>query len=130
MTKRSKLLYAAIAAAALAVGTGYAVAGDQAAPHPYAAFARDRSAWRRLTGTVEERLRAGPYVYLRVRTKTGDAWVVTLHGTAAQAGAVRVTVVGEAASFDSARLGRTFAPLHFGIVRPDDNAALPLAERN
>jgi hypothetical protein len=70
-----------------------------------------------LCGQVEERLPAGSYLYLRVREATGDShWVATLRSTAAATHQVEVKVMARAEHFASRRLGRDFAPLHFGAV--------------
>jgi hypothetical protein len=78
--------------------------------------ASGRSTFR---GAVEERLSAGSYVYLRVRTEAeGGVWVASLAAaTPLSAEAVDVRVLGRAESFPSKRLSRTFSPLVFAIVR-------------
>ncbi|ACY16827.1 hypothetical protein [Haliangium ochraceum] len=69
-------------------------------------------------GTVRERLPAGGYTYMDVRTNTDDSrWVVTL-GEGEDAGQrVRVHNLGVRHDFHSARLERDFSLLVFGIVR-------------
>lgn len=86
-----------------------------------------------LSGVVRERLDAGPYVYLRVerdddggRAGATSVWVASVRRLAAAGGRVTVRVFARAATFDSPRLGRRFAPLLFGSVRP---AALVAAAR-
>jgi hypothetical protein len=73
-----------------------------------------------LAGQIAERLDAGSYTYVLVDEGAGDrTWVVTL-GDAEPVGArVRVTRFGARQDFRSARLGRTFDHLVFGIVRPE-----------
>lgn len=70
-----------------------------------------------ITGRVEERLAAGSYTYLAVRSdKDALVWAVTL-GDGAPAGApVKVRSMGRRTNFYSRRLGRTFDELVFGIV--------------
>ncbi len=87
------------------------VAAEAAARSPL--WSLDRSVDRTpFAGVVEERLDAGGYTYLRV----GDRWVVGLdHGE--QVGAVvEVKPLGLARDFRSARTGRTFDALWFGVV--------------
>lgn len=78
-------------------------------------------------GVVEERLRAGPYVYLRVRPEASDApsvWVTGLAAaTPAHASRVNVRVLGRAEAFASKRLSRTFSPLIFAMIRAADASA-------
>jgi hypothetical protein len=70
-----------------------------------------------LCGSVEERLAAGSYLYLRVRDATGARhWVATLRATASDASEVEVKVMARAEQFSSRRLDRDFTPLHFGAV--------------
>jgi len=77
-------------------------------------------------GEVVERLSAGSYLYLKVHEPSGaERWVATLTQTASSSNQVVVTVFGEAASFASHRLGRTFAPLSFGAVRAGSPAVPP-----
>jgi hypothetical protein len=73
---------------------------------------------RTLTGRVVERLRAGSYAYLRVRTDAGDEhWVAALALGLPAGEAVAVKVIADAPTFESRRLSRTFSPLLFGVVR-------------
>jgi hypothetical protein len=71
-----------------------------------------------LEGRVTERLRAGPYLYLRLERSGADpVWVATLARLASTEDEVRVTAVARADTFPSQRLGRSFSPLLFGAVR-------------
>lgn len=73
---------------------------------------------RTLTGRVAERLRAGSYTYLRVRTDAGtEHWVASLSLGLTASDAVAVKVIADAPTFESRRLSRTFSPLFFGVVR-------------
>lgn len=87
--------------------------------NPFAAHALppDQQGW--LDGWVEERLVAGSYVYLRVRTTApaGVTWVASLAMTTPDRPHVRVLVLGRAEQFHSRRLQRDFEPLLFGAVR-------------
>jgi hypothetical protein len=72
----------------------------------------------RLEGRVSERLRAGPYLYLKLQPRRGEpVWVASLAQLASTADDVTVTAVARADTFSSRRLDRTFAPLLFGAVR-------------
>ncbi|EPX61855.1 hypothetical protein D187_010474 [Cystobacter fuscus DSM 2262] len=78
----------------------------------------------RLTGFVEERLPAGSYLYLRVRTPDGSRhWVATLSTAASRESAVQVQVFARADDFHSRRLGRDFSPLLFGSVQAAPSAS-------
>jgi hypothetical protein len=91
---------------------------DAAAQNPFIAHALEshERTWRE--GHVIERLAAGPYVYLRVRDLEGNVeWYASLSATTPSATHVRALVVGRAARFESARLGRVFSPLSFAAVR-------------
>jgi hypothetical protein len=71
-----------------------------------------------LEGRVAERLRAGPYLYLRLERPAAEpVWVATMARLASTEDEVRVTAVARADAFPSTRLGRTFSPLLFGAVR-------------
>jgi hypothetical protein len=102
-----------------------------AAPHsnPFSTHAlpHEQRGW--LEGWVEERLVAGSYVYLRVRTTKPAAvtWVASLAITTPERPHVRILVLGRASQFHSRRLLRDFAPLLFGAVRAasTDIATLP-----
>lgn len=75
----------------------------------------------RFTGTVLERLPAGPYTYLNIATVAGPRWVVTM-GAAPASETVEVRNMGTRSNFHARRLGRDFDELVFGIV-----AAAPTA---
>lgn len=69
-------------------------------------------------GLVLERLDAGSYRYLRLRTNAGfEVWVATLAATAPTADLVDVVVFARAHDFKSARLRRTFSELWFAAAR-------------
>lgn len=71
-----------------------------------------------LNGYVAERLSAGSYTYLSVKTADGPHWVVTLGKGEAVGTAVTVKSFGIRREFRSRHLDRTFDELRFGIVRP------------
>ena len=79
-----------------------------------------------LEGHVTERLRAGPYLYLRLE-RPGDepVWVATVAKLAATDDDVTVTAVARADTFPSQRLGRSFSPLLFGAVRAAPSTPTP-----
>jgi hypothetical protein len=95
--------------------------------NPFVTYALPVAGRSTFRGAVEERLSAGSYVYLRVRTETeGSVWVASLAAaTPRSAEEVDVRVLGRAESFASRRLSRTFSPLVFAIVRaaPADEGA-------
>jgi hypothetical protein len=89
-----------------------------ASPNPFIEHALPSRERRWLHGTVDERLAAGPYVYLRLRESDGShAWLVSLKATTPQSERVRALVLGRADHFHSARLQRDFKPLLFAAVR-------------
>jgi hypothetical protein len=89
-----------------------------AGPNPFVEHALPTRERRWLSGTVDERLAAGPYVYLRLREADGsEAWIVSLKATTPKETQVRALVLGQADHFHSARLKRDFDPLIFAAVR-------------
>lgn len=85
--------------------------------NPFSAHALPASERSSFDGVVEERIAAGPYVYQRI----DGQWVASLAFTTPPGlGLVRVTAIGRAEHFVSARLSRTFDSLVFGIVRRVD----------
>lgn len=89
-----------------------------ASPNPFVENALPSRERRWLDGTVDERLVAGPYVYLRLRQSDGsEAWLVSLKATTPREAHVRALVLGQAVRFRSARLQRDFEPLLFAAVR-------------
>lgn len=114
---RSTWLGAGAACVTIAVGAGWAASrggldGDSraSAAIPFALAAPPPA----FTGRITDRREAGGYLYVRV----DDRWVVTLHKELAPGALVRVSPIGEAASFFSARLQRAFTPLVFAVVKP------------
>lgn len=88
------------------------------APNPFAQHALPVAERRWLRGTVDTRLRAGSYVYLRLREEDGgEAWLVSLAATTPDEQRVRALVLGQAEHFHSPRLNRSFDPLLFAAVR-------------
>ncbi len=70
-----------------------------------------------LIARVEERLNAGSYTYLALRTDSRELkWAVTLGAGAPVGARVSVRSMGHKTDFHSQRLQRTFSDLTFGIV--------------
>lgn len=70
------------------------------------------------SAVVQQRVRAGGYLYLRVRDDGGRThWVATLGALAPERDDVSVWVMGRSERFVSKRLGREFSPLLFATVR-------------
>jgi len=69
-----------------------------------------------LTGPVLEQLQASPYIYLRLKTPTGEAWVAVPE-TKVETGAT-VTILNPMlmAGFESKTLKRTFDTIYFGTL--------------
>jgi hypothetical protein len=96
-------------------------ASRAAAVNPLTTLERSASDWTPIVGRVEQRIPAGRYAYLAVRTTRGAlVWTVTL-GRGHELGAqVKVRSMGRGKNFHSRRLQRTFPELVFGIVSRDD----------
>lgn len=111
-----------IIATAAVIGT--TVAAQRAEPngdgHFLAQYALPEGGPRSLSGTVQEQIPAGGYVYLRVRpTRGDDFWVASLRRAhSAPWSEVKVTAFARADNFRSKRLNRDFALLWFGSVKP------------
>jgi hypothetical protein len=82
------------------------------APGPLASLERVRSP--PFEGTVTERVDASGYAYLRL---ADGQWVVGLDKGHREGDAVRVVPVGVARGFESARTGRRFDVLTFGVLQ-------------
>jgi hypothetical protein len=101
------------------------------AAHPFASHALRSQERRWLSGEVQERVAAGPYVYLRLRQPSGQLdWLVSLRATTPADASVRAFVVGRAEKFHSPRLGRDFSPLLFAAVRGAAVSENPLTLEN
>ncbi len=76
-------------------------------------------------GDVLERLDAGSYRYLRLKTGGREVWVATLAATAPTADQLEVVVFARAHDFHSARLHRSFSELWFAAARAAPSAVPP-----
>jgi hypothetical protein len=76
-----------------------------------------------LTGTILEQLPASPYVYLRLKTATGEVWAA-IPETQVEIGST-ATIVAPAlmTAFESQSLNRTFDEVYFGTLASDAGAA-------
>ncbi|QRK11080.1 hypothetical protein JQX13_14005 [Archangium violaceum] len=100
------------------LAAAYTLWPERPSGNPLEHYTLEPSARFGFTGLVEERLRAGSYLYLRVRDPAGaQHWVATLSSTASAADAVQVRIFARSEDFHSKRLGRDFSPLLFGTVR-------------
>jgi hypothetical protein len=117
-------VFIAIGLATIAVSFGYAFAatpdvGSQkrvsSAPPP----ARYALSDRVVVGVrVEERLSAGAYEYLRVRSDDGELWMVTPSISSPATSTFEAVLVARAEHFRSRITGRTFDALYFGFPLP------------
>jgi hypothetical protein len=75
-----------------------------------------------LSGTVTEQIAAPPYVYLKLKTETGEAWVA-VNQAKIDVGQ-KVTVYGAILmeNFESKTLNRTFKQVYFGSLEPTAGA--------
>jgi pyruvate/2-oxoglutarate dehydrogenase complex dihydrolipoamide acyltransferase (E2) component len=81
-----------------------------------------------VSGSVVERLPAGPYTYLRVRPATGgdDVWLAMMAGSAPTGDRVDAQVMGQKAHFHSRRLGRSFDLLLFASSTAPASSSHPI----
>lgn len=80
-------------------------------------------------GAVQEKLDAGGYSYLRIKTNTGDVWAAVPVASVAVGAEVDVAGQMTMANFESKTLNRTFASVVFGTLggAPATAAAAPMA---
>jgi hypothetical protein len=90
------------------------------ASNPLGLLSRSAADRARITGRVEERLPAGSYTYLAVRTGEALVWAVTVGDAPPPGAQVEVRSMGRRTNFHSRRLARTFPDLVFGIVSRAD----------
>ncbi len=79
-----------------------------------------------ISGTVVERLAAAPYMYLRLKTASGDVWAAV--NEAPITTGTQVTLYGaiEMPQFESKTLNRTFDKVYFGSLdNPGSASAMP-----
>jgi hypothetical protein len=76
-----------------------------------------------LTGLVQERLTASPYVYLRIKTPTGDVWAAVPEAAIETGAEVTVYTPMLMSKFESTTLKRTFDEVYFGTLTPPDVGA-------
>ena len=76
-----------------------------------------------LTGTLVERIAVAPYVYLRLKTATGELWVAVLEAPLVVGASVTVYNALLMEQFESKTLKRTFDRIYFGSL--DAPGALP-----
>ncbi len=69
-----------------------------------------------LTGTLVERIAVSPYVYLRLKTATGELWVAVLEAPLAVGAQVTVYNALLMEQFESKTLKRTFERIYFGSL--------------
>jgi len=71
-----------------------------------------------LTGTVLEHLAAPPYLYLRLKTASGEAWAAVDGGAVQKGDEVTVANAMLMKDFASTTLKRTFPEVYFGTLAP------------
>jgi hypothetical protein len=69
-----------------------------------------------LSGTVLEAIPAPPYLYLRLKTASGEVWAAVDGGTVQKGSQVTVENALLMQKFESATLKRTFAEVYFGTL--------------
>ncbi|WP_437964189.1 hypothetical protein WMF04_31315 [Sorangium sp. So ce260] len=90
------------------------------AANPLGQLSRSAADRALLVGRVEERLPAGSYTYLAVRTAESLTWAVTVGDAPPPGTPVQVRSMGRKTNFHSSRLSRTFPELVFGVVSRAD----------
>lgn len=110
-----------IASLALALALTYVLMRPASAPahatNPLGGLLRDTIAAPPIEGRVEQRLPAGSYTYLALRTERDAVlWAVTLGKGEPPGARVKVRSMGHRPDFHSRRLNRTFPDLVFGMV--------------
>lgn len=91
-----------------------------AAANPLGQLSRSDADRALLVGRVEERLPAGSYTYVAVRTGAALTWAVTVGDAPPPGAPVQVRSMGRRTNFHSSRLSRTFPELVFGVVSRAD----------
>lgn len=76
-----------------------------------------------LTGTVEETLPAGQYLYLRLKTADGDRWAAVTAGEVQKGAEVTIADPILMKDFESAALQRKFPEVYFGEIAQGGSAA-------
>lgn len=74
-------------------------------------------------GTVLEQIAASPYVYLRLKTPTGDVWAAVNETTLAVGAPVTIYNVMLMEQFESKSLRRTFDRIYFGALEAPSAAS-------
>jgi hypothetical protein len=121
-----KRFTSAVAAALLLAGLlayGTSSPASQPAPgsNPLPGLSRAPPERSHVRGRVEQRILAGSYTYLALRSDDHALrWAVTLGRGAPEGAQVAVRSVGSSPHFYSRRLRRTFDDLLFGFVSPLD----------
>ena len=117
MHRRANWTRAAVAVVLLCGATWFFLPTPSRGHNPLAQLVRDVVDERPIEGRVEQRLAAGGYTYLALRTRAEEPlWAVTMGSGAPPGTRVRVRSMGHSENFYSRRLDRTFSLLVFGIV--------------
>lgn len=117
MHRRANWARAAITVVLLCGATWFFTPARPRAHNPLAQLVRDVIDDRPIEGRIEQRLDAGSYTYLALRTSAEEPlWAVTMGRGAPPGTRVRVRSMGHSENFYSRRLDRTFSVLVFGIV--------------
>ena len=114
--------------ASTAIGCYYKTDTDDSAKVPLgqmpaAAAAAPAAPAEGLTGKVVELLPASPYLYIRVKTSTGDVWAAVPETKLANGATVTVYSAMLMTKFASKTLKRTFDEVYFGTLTPPEAGA-------
>jgi len=124
MRPSTRLVSVLLPLAALAVGYVIppAFASDAKSENPLTTLARAPAETPLVHGVVEQRLAAGPYTYLGVRTsERALRWAATMGRGASLGTRVAVRTLAQSEHFHSARLDRDFEDLSFAIVTREES---------
>jgi hypothetical protein len=119
----------AIGVATVVVAVSYALAAPQPDPRrkgeaagpPLARYALSERLV--VSVEVEERVAAGPYVYLRARSAEGELWMVTPSIASPSRSSFDAVLVARAEHFSSRITGRSFEVLYFGFPLPSGSTS-------
>jgi hypothetical protein len=118
MKKRTRALVTLSLVAVVAAAVALTAKLTTSPSNPLMGLSRPAPADAKFVATVEERLSAGRYHYLRVRAVGRESlWLVATQD-APIGQTLDIEVFGISAHFTSARLAKDFSPLSFATIHP------------
>lgn len=107
----------------LTAGCNPKAAGSDAMPAGAASAEAPAAAGNALTGPVLEQVPASPYLYLRIKTASGEIWAAVPETTVENGAVVTVANPMRMTNFESTSLQRTFDEVYFGELGSGSAAA-------